>query len=212
MENKLFSSTDAQRIEEAIKVAEKKTNGEIVVHVTEQSDNYFSGVFACSLLLGGSSLVLAYVSSFFIPSLATEYAELFSIVVFAAAFALAYFIPSIRLLFISQNEIDRRVIQKAEQVFFEREIFQTKDRTGLLILISYLEHRVEVLGDSGINKQINQEQWVHIVDEITTGIKNNNASDGIIKGISLAADLLVTSDFHIKPDNENELPNTISFD
>ncbi len=212
MENKLFSSADATRIEEAIKIAEKKTNGEIVVHVSEQSDSYFGGVLACSLLLGGSSLVLAYGSSFFVPSLATEYAELFSIVVFVLAFALAFFVPSIRLLFVSQKEIDTRVIQKAEQIFLERELFQTKDRTGLLILISCLEHRVEVLGDTEINKQIGQEQWVNIVNEITAGIRNKNASDGIIKGISLAADLLVTSDFHIKPDDENELPNTISFD
>ena len=211
MENKLFSNTDAQRIEEAIKTAEKKTNGEIVVHVSEQSDAYFSGVLACSLLLGGASLVLAYGSSFFVPSLATEYAELFSIVVFILAFALAFFIPSIRLLFVAPDEIDRRVIEKAERVFLERELFQTKDRTGLLIFISYLEHRVEVLGDTGINKQISQEQWVDIVNAITAGIKNKNASDGVVKGISLAADLLVTSDFHIQPDDENELPNTISF-
>lgn len=212
MTNQLFTDSDNKKIEAAIKAAEKKTNGEIVVHVSEQSDFYFRGALTCSLALGFSFLVLSYVAAVFFPETVLRHFELISILVFIVSFGLAYIFPSIRILFVPQKELLLRVVQKAQLIFFQRELFQTKDRTGLLIFISLLERKVEVLGDTEINKQIAPEQWVTIVNAITAGIKNKNASDGVIKGISLAADLLVTSDFHIQPDDENELPNTVSFD
>lgn len=212
MKNQLFTDSDNKKIEAAIKAAESKTNGEIVVHVSEQSDFYFQGVLACSLTLGFSFFVLSYIISVFYPASVIHHLELISILVFIVSFGLAYIFPSVRILFVTKKELCLRVGQKTQLIFFQRELFKTKDRTGLLILISELERKVEVLGDMGINKQIAPEQWITIVNAITAGIKNKNASDGVIKGISLAADLLVTSDFHIQPDDENELPNTVSFD
>ena len=212
MKNQLFSNTEKEKIEAAIQVAEKKTNGEIVVHVSKQSVSYLIGAFLCSLSLGITSLILETISNLYLTNEVSGFEKLFSVGIFIVGFVLAYFVPNVCIIFVPQNEIYKRVIQKAQLIFLEKELFKTKDRTGLLIFISQLERKVEVLGDTGINNQIAPAQWENIVNEITLGIKNKNASDGIIKGISLASELLVSSNFHIKPDDENELPNTISFD
>ena len=40
----------------------------------------------------------------------------------------------------------------AMAAFVEEEVFSTRDRTGILLFLSLFEHRVVVLGDSGINQ------------------------------------------------------------
>lgn len=43
---------------------------------------------------------------------------------------------------------EAEVRQHAQAMFLERGVFQTRDRTGLLLMISLFEHRIVILPDA----------------------------------------------------------------
>ena len=93
--------------------------------------------------------------------------------------------------------------------FLTEEVFSTENRTGILIFISYFEHIVEVIGDTGINEKVNQEEWVYVVDLIVDGIKKKDPAGGIVRGVERCGELLKTAGVDKPPDNPNELSDDI---
>ena len=60
---------------------------------------------------------------------------------------------------------------------------QTQRRTGMLILISELEHRVVILGDSGIHERVGDAGWQAHVDHIVPPIRRGEAVRGVLEVI-----------------------------
>ena len=46
--------------------------------------------------------------------------------------------------------MDHTTRQRAENAFLEEEVFNTTQRTGIMIFISFFEHEVIVMADRGI--------------------------------------------------------------
>ena len=86
-------------------------------------------------------------------------------------------------------------------------MFKTIDRTGILIYISLLEHKVIVLGDKGINAVIDPEEWDTMVNNVVKGIKEKNPFKGIMNAINDCERVLLKHGFVVKPNDINELPN-----
>ena len=91
----------------------------------------------------------------------------------------------------------------------ESGIYNTRERSGILIFISLLERRVELLADRGISKKISQEQWDGMVRHILSGIRENKFSEHLIQAISMAGDLLAAH-FPARPDDTNELGDDVT--
>ena len=77
-----------------------------------------------------------------------------------------------------------------------------------MILVSLLEHRVEVLADRGINQKVAQGTWDEVVHIITAGIKSGQACDAFCKAIERCGDILATH-FPRQADDKDELPNRL---
>lgn len=92
--------------------------------------------------------------------------------------------------------------------FFDLGIHRTRDRTGILILISLFEHRVHLLADEGINAKVSHETWQEIVATITAGLHNGNACDALCSAIERCAEIL-EGHFPRRSDDRNELPDLV---
>jgi len=90
----------------------------------------------------------------------------------------------------------------------ESGVYNTRDRTGILIFISLMEHQVILLADSGIDEKIEQKQWQQMVDHIIAGIKSGKIADHLCKSITDCG-ILLEQYFPIKEDDTNELANEI---
>ena len=90
----------------------------------------------------------------------------------------------------------------------ESGVYNTKDRTGILIFISIMERRVELLADSGINELISPEKWQNIVNNIIKGIRQKEIADHLVESISECGNLLAEH-FPIQTDDKNELTDDI---
>jgi putative membrane protein len=92
--------------------------------------------------------------------------------------------------------------------FTEQGLHYTKAHTGILILVSLLEHRVEVFADRGINQKVSAGTWDEIVHTITAGIKSGQAGNAFCQAIERCGDILATH-FPRQADDENELSNQL---
>jgi uncharacterized membrane protein YgcG len=70
-------------------------------------------------------------------------------IVGAGVSLLTIFSPALARLFLSRTRAEVEVRQFAHAFFLERQLFRTRRRLGVLLLIARFEHRVEVVADVG---------------------------------------------------------------
>jgi len=210
-----FSSQELQRIEEAVRQAESKISGEIVPVFVGKSDSYEQGNLRAGTVVLGVAMLLWLLLYEFVSGWGGHWFYtpggliLLAVLSFSAAFFAAMFIPRFQLLFISKKELDASVDRAARLAFLKQEVFQTRHRTGILIYISLLEHRVEVLGDTGIAAKVSPDEWNHIVEIIVDGLRKKRKAEGICLAVDEAQQLLLKNGFVIEPDDTNELPDNL---
>ena len=207
-----FSNSDKERIKEAVGHLEKESSSELVIYFAKESHQYSNATWKLSVLFGALTLLSIMVLSYLwlLP-------EVFSpiiisvtvLLMMALGFIIARFFPKLRVSLIQEDVVNQAVITKARDIFLQEEVFNTIDRTGILIYISELEHEVVVLGDTGINEKISDQDWLAVVQKILEGIKSGRAADGIINAIGQCKTLLLDNGFVVRADDTNELPDDI---
>ncbi len=208
---RFLSGQDRERIDNAVKEAERYTSGEIVPMVVSRSYHYpMSNVLGGILFAFPLSLILTYFvgSMFWIGHYNLWLFLGIIILLFILIYHVVKLTPGLKRLFISDKEIDEEVEEAAITSFFREGLYRTRDETGILIFISVFERRVWVLADRGINAKVKEGEWDNIVQMITEGIKNNNQAEAICKAIGEAGRIL-KEHFPKKADDTNELKNLI---
>jgi len=94
-------------------------------------------------------------------------------------------------------------------LFNKLKMYKTKDRNGVLILISLKNKKIAVIGDKGINEKTEENFWNDVIEIITENFKNEKYSDGLEKGILLIGEKLKKF-FPYQTDDVNELSDEIS--
>jgi putative membrane protein len=200
----LVSEEGCARIEAAIKRAETQSSTEFVVAVLPRSSDYVLGPV---LVAAAWALGSAFVLGWFVPELPT-----FDVVALQVPIALATFflfrIPALRRLLVPKSRAEEQVQRRAFALFSERGLHRTRDASGMLILVSELEHKVVLLGDRGIHANVGDAGWKAHVDHIVTAIRRGDTAQGIVDVIerlsAVHAEHLTT-----RPDDENELSNAV---
>jgi putative membrane protein len=171
-----FSRAQRTKIREAVEQAESSTSGEIAVVLVEASDTYREGRLMGALIL---SSLLALVLSilfhfvtiwFFIPVTA------FLLFPFLYLFEK---LPHMKLAFVGKGRVEHAVKERAVYAFFQKGVYKTDNRTGILIFISLLERKVWVIGDEGIHKKTESNFWRDLVRDLTRGIRENRVFESL---------------------------------
>ncbi len=201
----LFSDEEIQRIESAVQQAEKRTSGEIVPMVVDESYDYPRAEI---LGAGFFSLATAVTLSWaFLGESLWHFLWIFALT-YLPFKKLIRILPGLRRLLIRPDEIDAEVEEKAMVSFLEQGLHHTRDETGILILISLFEHRVYVLADRGINDVVPTGTWDGVVQTITEGLHKGETCQALCNAVDQCGKLLEDY-FPVKDDDTNELPNLI---
>jgi putative membrane protein len=207
-----FPDAAKERLEAAIHEAERKTSGEIVPYIVGRSDAYAEAPWRAGTLVAMLVLFLFSILDRTSPAW-TKYgiteAGLFTVAGFLFGASLVLLFPALTRLVVHHHTIDLRVNERARLAFLDGKIFQTRERTGVLIFLSLLEKRVVVLGDEGINAKVKQAEWDAIVKTIVDGIKSKRPSEGLLRAIEACGTLLEAEHLTKRPDDTNELSDTI---
>jgi putative membrane protein len=200
-----FTDEEKARIEATVRQVEKKTRGEIVPMVVDQSYDYpraeivGAGFFALALAITlswgfGHSSIWGFLPIFLLAYLP------FKVIIRQ--------LPALKRGLISPAEIMEEVEERALVAFIEKGLHQTREGTGILILLSLFERRVYVLADHGINHAAPKQSWDRVVEMVTEGIRQQRACEALCEAIAFCGDLLAEN-FPPRHDDTDELTNLI---
>ena len=103
------------------------------------------------------------------------------------------------------NLLDERALARAKSAFVEETVFDTVDRTGILVFVAWVEHRALVLADEGINARVAPEEWQAIVDRLTSAIGRGHVADGLAAAVRECGQLVKERGGARKESDQNEL-------
>lgn len=193
-----------ERIEQAIAKAEATTSGEIVpVLVRKSSTTGHVPLLVFSLLL-----LAAYIAD--LPALASDWLGSDPIGIAACwltAAGVGYWVSRfdwVDRLMTPRPDQMRQVDLRAQLEFYELDLGKTDGRTGVLLMVSLMEHRAVVLADHGISEKLDTEAWQEVVDLMIGGVKGGDLAEGMCAAIERCGELL-TPHFPIAGDDANEL-------
>ena len=184
---RFFTGEERDRIEKAVDTAEQQTSGEIVPMIVGASARYaeveLAGIIA-GLLIGTAAALFWHD-----PWGRIEIQLLLPLVGAALGFILCR-IPAIKRRLIPKARADEAVDARALAAFTANGLHHTRAHTGILILASLLEHRVEVLADRGINEKVQPGTWDEVVRILTAGLKSGDACNAFCQAIEKCGKIL----------------------
>ena len=202
-----LQTSDLKKIENAVASAELKTIGELVPVVVRKSSTVGHVPFY---------LLFVMISIFFVLDLDHLQLELFDgplelyyAIDFLLLMGLTRFLsplPFVQRIFIPKSDRNLQVEQRALIEFYDHQVHQTDESTGILIFVSLMERQAVVLGDESISSKLKPEAWDEVIEKLIKGVKTKNLADGLIAGIEASGELLIHH-FPKKPGNKNELKN-----
>ena len=199
----MISSEEQDRLALAIREVESDTDGEIVLVVAREADDYrlFPALWAL-------------VGAFFVPWPLIWLTQLGPATIFfiqalsALALSLLFSIPAIRWALIPPAVKRTRAHEAAAHEFMAHGLTRTRHRSGVLIYVARAEHYAEILVDTGIAERVGAEVWKDIVATLIEAIRAGQAAGGLMKTIrDVGAILAVHAPARF--DDTDELPNKV---
>ena len=210
----LFTDAEREAIRQAVAEAETRTAGEIVPYVVGESGSYQAAVWrsaSAAALVSGLVMLIAETlyTGWAWAWLYTPGALAAVMAAGGVAGALLTLVEPVRRLVAGAAEMEENVHRRAAVAFVEEEVFDTRDRTGILLFVSLFEHRIEVVGDAGINAKVAHEDWVEVVGLVRDGVRSKSLADGLVAAIEKCGDLLHRSGVEVRRDDTDELPDDV---
>ncbi len=211
----LFSDAELDRIREAVAEAETRTAGEIVPYVVRQSGSYQVAVWRGAAIGAVAVAILALGLAWFYDGwgLGWLYSAWAMALVMTGGGTLGAVIASVsepvRRALAGDARLDEQVHRRAAVAFVDEEVFDTRDRTGILLFVSLFEHRIDVVGDAGINAKVEQGEWAEVVDLVRAGIVSGDLAGGLCAAVERCGDLLHRRGVAIRPDDTDELDDSV---
>ncbi len=200
----LLQKKDEEAVATAVRAAEARTSGEIVVVVVPRSDGYGgvrAGVaFLCALAL---TLVLWRVA----PSLDRALVVVLELPVWLAAWV-ALGAPRLLSLIVPDHVEDAAVARGAAAAFVQHGVHRTTTRSGVLLYVSEQERAVRILADSAVDEVLGEAVSRAIVDDVVAAVRAGRAGDALVAAIAKIGDALHAR-FPCEADDGNELPEAV---
>jgi putative membrane protein len=108
--------------------------------------------------------------------------------------------------FLAASRAEVEVRQYAESLFLSRELFATKKRTGILMLVSLFERRVIIIPDKGLHDRLTADILQRIIASMTPLLKRNEIKRAFEAGLERISHTLGT---RTRGKGKNELPDDI---
>lgn len=101
-------------------------------------------------------------------------------------------------------------LDRSAQIFKQLKMHKTQARNGVLLYMSIENKYFAIIGDAGIHQFVKDEFWANCTEEVLQEFKKGNFLKGITDCIAKVGNTLKQY-FPYQTDDENELPNELSF-
>lgn len=233
--DRALSREEIDRIEIAVKSAEKKTSAEIVPMIVHRSTLKATGdriLFWISFgVLGIGGAVGLSLSGGLDEALLDRVLEAFGIWPSEAAFLwlallaeafvalVAFGISWVFAKWVSQFDRAHRFVfptgdltleaeHRAQSEFYSSDLRSTSGRNGILLFVSMLERRAVILADKAIIEKIDPSTWTETLSRLLSDLGNGEMGRGYVDAIDSIAKRL-EGQFPAQPNDRDELSNRL---
>jgi putative membrane protein len=208
-----LTAEERERIRLAVHAAEEHTNAEIVPMIVGRSGLYRDAQHRSGLILALFTLTLLLSTELlWLPwgwhASNAAWLVLATILAYGAGAWLGTLVPIVRLL-TPTDRMRHKVRLRAERAFAQHAVSQTRERTGVLIMVSLLEHQIHVLADRPLFQQVPSEQWSKVVEAAVDRLKAGDVVGGVCQSIQTCGVLLAEVCPGRPGDNPDELSNEL---
>ncbi len=207
----ILTDQERKHLDQRVADVEKRTSAQIVLAIVKRSDSYAELPWKAFALGAGVAGTGAVLLDMLRPGWDSHFAVLFAVMSSLAAGAacalLCIGVPRFARIFLDAHRAEVEVRQYAQSLFLSREVFATRERTGILLLVSMFEQQVIVLPDSGLNKRLSREALQSIVARMTSALAAGQAARALENGLQGLEEYLSVTAFAAS--SGNELPNVI---
>jgi putative membrane protein len=202
-----FNQSACDELARCIREIETGTDAELVVVVRSRSGSYYRADY----LLGA---LLAYAGLLFLLFSPWPFRPHWVAIGVALLFALGILISSrsdaVRRLFTSKERRAEAVRQAAAAMFYEAGIANTMKEMGVLVYLSLLEQRLEIIADRGVLSAAPPVQWNECVFDLHQAGRRPRP-ESLLQALKNLGALLSK---HLPPtgENPNELRDLPRFD
>ena len=218
-----LSQQDRDVVTAAVAKAEQESDGEIVTIVALRSDAYHDVALHYAVL---AMLIvpakLALLPKAWIDRAATlllgwngEFDRRALMIVLFVVLTLAFLIVRLILAYMPLRMAltpgrtrSRRVHRRAVELFRASCEMKTRGRTGILIYLSLLERRAEIVADKAIADQVEPEIWGEAMAVLVDAVKAGEPGRGMANAVEKVGEVLKRI-LPPRPTNPDELPNRL---
>lgn len=203
-----LSADDLDRIRRAVEELESESSVEVVAAILPASDSYPEAVPRGALLGGWLGLAAIWGWSYLSRSWAPLPLDLLVGLLSGTALGvLASKLPWFRRQLISDRRLHEAVDRATRETFLAREVFKTEQRTGLVVLVSVFEHRLELLADVGLHRVLPVEDWERLATAGAHAVRQHGGVAGLLETLAACRDRFRAAGLRRSPDDRNELPD-----
>jgi len=201
---------DLSAVEAHVARVEAATGVQVVVALIDKADTYLElpwRAFALGAALGAFATVIVdklSMSWSTFGTLATAAATLGVGAAFAVAAMLA---PPFARLFLRDIRRNAEVRQYAQSLFLRRELFATRARNAVLLLVARFERKVEILPDVGLHDRVTSAEWSRAITKMKPALADERYADAFRDGLEAIEALLIGKGIVRQADAADELPN-----
>jgi putative membrane protein len=218
-----ISEEDKARIAAAVAKAEQASDGEIVTVVAPRSDAYHDvglhyAILAMLLVPAGAAVVpqswIDWWTTFLFgweasTSLHWLMLLLLGKMIFlflVVRYALAWM--PLRMALTPSETKHRRVRRRAVETFHATCAQRTQGQTAILLYLSLLERRAEIVADEAIHSRTQPEVWGEAMTALIAEMKAGRPGEGLVQAVEKIGTVLAQC-LPAKTENPNELPDRL---
>lgn len=156
MNHARFDQAACDTLADCVKEIESETNAELVIVVRARSANYRHADYLFGLLLAFVVLLFLLFSPF---TFHLYWVPIDVLLAFAAGTWISSRSNLLRRLFSSPKFRAKAVRTAAAAMFYEAGIANTEAEMGVIVYLSLLERRLELIADRGVLKSVPPQEW-----------------------------------------------------
>ncbi len=209
----ILSPEEHRRIEQAVQAAERGTRAEIIPMIVGRSGLYRevrhnTGLVAALLVLTGLLLWEASWSAWGWHAANAMWLLGATIVAYGLGAWLGT-LPGLVPWMTTRERRRHKVRLRAERGFAQLGVAHTRERTGVLIMVSMLEREMDVIADHPISEVVPPEAWQAVVQAGRQAVEAGRVAEGLCASIARCGEVLARTAPAGPGDNPNELPDRV---
>lgn len=189
---------------ERIRAVEAASSAEVVVEIRARSGSYAHAEARFAALVAFAVLLIVLFTPWEMDPIWVPPVVLG---VYIAGVSLARLSGVVGRLMTTRRDREARVRTTAAATFVERGVTNTTRETGLLIFLSSLERRMELIADRGVLDAVPVLEWNQLLEKT----RQRDADTETLLDVLRELEPLLTRSLPVRPGDRDELSNEVRF-